>query len=160
MNLRHIYHRTFAPLVLRIIEASSRSEDERVKKKLLEACICVIQKMTDYPPDMISLKAKGVVKAAGMNPGELLWKDRLKFKRESGRSAIVFEHVQPITAFVKSLLDMTSSEDVIQAILQYPGVCIITREEDDLLMRSGFKSLRPDGWEATYSNCQIEVLKL
>ena len=40
----------------------------------------------------------------------------------------------------------------------HTGVCWITREEDNILNKSGFRSNREEGWEAVYEKCGINVI--
>ena len=40
----------------------------------------------------------------------------------------------------------------------HTGVCWITREEDNRLNKSGFRSNREDGWQVVYEKCNINVI--
>ena len=68
------------------------------------------------------------------------------------------EHTTPVNIFINELLKCESLENVVRVMNEYTGVCLITREEDDFLNRSGFMSKRPDGWKVAYDACGIEVM--
>lgn len=160
MTLGFEFHQAFAPIIINIIATSKQCEDPLLKRKLHEAAVVVIQKMTDYPVTLISSVALDVVNKFDVNPQELFWKDRLKFGKPNGKSKIVFEHVVPISGFVRSLFELKCETEIFNSLMAYPGVCVITREEDDRLLNAGFKSSRPLGWRNAYMFCQIDVVKL
>ncbi len=92
------------------------------------------------------------------NPFQVRWNKRKKYGVVNGKSYIVFEHATPINVFVNLLLKCKSVEDVRNIMMEYTGLCLIARDEDDCLNRSGFMSKRPDGWKVAYAACGIEVM--
>ena len=73
--------------------------------------------------------------------------------------AIVSFH-QPTTNHetYQSFVKCQSQEELKEAMSNHTGVCWITREEDDRLNKSGFRSKREEGWQAVYEKCDIKVI--
>jgi hypothetical protein len=93
-----------------------------------------------------------------VNPFSIVWGQRKKYGMVGGKSFLLFEHTTPVSVFLTSLSKVKTLEDVKNSMKEYSGICVITRDEDDCLNRSGFTSKRPDGWIQSYSTCGIEVM--
>ena len=128
----------------------------RVKKSLDYA----IRLWTDKPHKIISKKVTEyfIENYPKANPFSVRWDHRKKYGVIGGKSLLVLEHTTPVNIFINELLKCKSLENVVRVMNEYTGVCLITREEDDCLNRSGFMSKRPDGWKVAYDACGIEVM--
>jgi hypothetical protein len=93
-----------------------------------------------------------------VNPFSIVWGQRKKYGVVNGKSFLLFEHTTPVSVFLTSLSKVKTLEDVKNSMKEYSGICVITRDEDDCLNRSGFTSKRPDGWVQSYNACGIEVM--
>ena len=60
----------------------------------------------------------------------------------------------------EKLTSTISKEEIISNLENYSGVCWITRQEDDILTKSGYRSNRPEGWKKCYEKCGIEVITI
>jgi hypothetical protein len=56
------------------------------------------------------------------------------------------------------LANSKTLEEVKQAMKEYSGVCLLTREEDDCLNTKGYRQKRPQGWKLAYESCNIQVM--
>ena len=164
-----ILHRTlgneeFANVLFAIITQYNKSDyrQDPVNKKLKESGFQLIRKWTDLnDPLLYSKAAMKLLKEHDKIPNYGLplysWKDRFACgKDDNGKSRLVYEHTTPISEFFYQLLECKSVDDVGFKMLNYSGVCWITREENDILSKK-FKSKRPNGWKQCYKECGIEL---
>jgi hypothetical protein len=77
-------------------------------------------------------------------------------KNDNGMSNLVFDFTTPIPEFFNQLLKCKSIDEVGYKMLDYSGVCWITRKENDILIEK-FKSKRPNGWRQCYKECGIKL---
>jgi hypothetical protein len=76
---------------------------------------------------------------------------------EPNKPNLVLEHPLPIGQFIEKML-MTDEKDWEFKFFLYPGVCWITRDEDNILNSNGFKNKRPEGWKNCYDMCGIKLI--
>lgn len=151
----------FKPIVWLFVQQYHNAEDTHIKKKLKEALKDTLKKMTDQPVNMVSESVMKMCKAADIDPFELLWTKRNILGRDQdGKSLLLWEHTTPLAEFFESLIKCTSIESISETIEKYSGVCWITRDEDNLLNKKGFRSKRVGGWQNAYSDCGIKIIKL
>ena len=93
------------------------------------------------------------------NPFDFRWEERNILGADSPRKPkIVWEHSLPVGQFIKELAQIETFELFQCEFLAYPGVCWITREEDDRLNSAGFKNHRPGGYLKCYDQCGIQII--
>lgn len=164
-----VIHRTlgneeFANVLFALITQYNKSDyrQDPVNKKLKESAFQLIRKWTDLnDPLLYSKAAMKLLKEHDQIPNYGLplysWKDRFACGKDvKGRSRLVYEHTTPISEFFYQLLKCKSVDEVGFKLLDYSGVCWITREENDILSKK-FKSKRPNGWKQCYKECGIEL---
>ena len=71
----------------------------------------------------------------------------------------MWEHTTPVNLLLNDLLSAETKDKAINILKNYSGVCLITREEDDILNSSGMRTVRPGGWKKCYETCGIEVIR-
>jgi hypothetical protein len=121
----------------------------------------LLRAWTDYPPAYVSEKALLLFQAKGINPFSATRKDSRIFnsKGDNKKSLIVFEHTTPIDELNKLLVSVETSK-IEEVLLNYSGVCWITREEDDRLNQNNFRKHRNGNWAKAYSSLGINTFKL
>ena len=121
----------------------------------------LLRAWTDYPPTYVSEKALLLFQANGIDPLSATRKDSRIFnsKGDNKKSLIIFEHTTPIDELTKLLVSIESSE-IEEMLLNYSGVCWITREEDDRLNQNNFRKHRNGDWAKAYSSLGIITIKL
>lgn len=121
----------------------------------------LLRAWTDYPPTYVSEKAMLLFKANKLDPSTTTRKNYRIFnsKGDNKKSLIVFEHTTPINEFIKLLVSIESSE-IEEALLNYSGVCWITREEDNLINQNKYRNHRNGDWENAYRIIGIKPIKL
>jgi hypothetical protein len=77
---------------------------------------------------------------------------------EDGKTIMLWEHTTTNHETYQTFVKCQSQEELKEAMLNHTGVCWITREEDDRLNKSGFRSNREEGWQAVYEKCNINVI--
>ena len=129
------------------------------KLKLLNFAIRI---WTDKPYKIISKKVEEHFSKnyPNIDPFSIRWDNRKKYGVVGNKSILVLEHTTPVNIFIKDLLKCKSLQEVITSMNEYTGVCLITRDEDDLLNLKGYRSKRPNGWEQSYKECGIKIIKL
>lgn len=161
---RTLGNEEFANVLFALIKQYVKSDykQDPVNKKLKESAFQIIRKWTDLnDPLLYSKSAIKLLKEHNQIPHYGLplysWKDRFACgKDDKGRSKLVYEHTTPISEFFYQLLECKSVDEVISKMIDYSGVCWITREENDILTNK-FKSKRPNGWKYCYKECGIEL---
>ena len=121
----------------------------------------LLRAWTDYSPKYVSRGAMILFESKSKSPVDLLRKDSrlLNNKADNLKPLIVFEHTTPISEFI-SYLCTKESNQIENSLLNYSGVCWITREEDNELNKNKFRNNRNGNWEAAYKKCNIELIKL
>jgi hypothetical protein len=123
--------------------------------KMKRAFVLTIRKWTEKPPQIISKKVLDhfIENHPNVNPFKVSHRPRNRFGIE-----VIFEHTTPVNIFVTQLFKAKSFEEIKDAMNNYTGMSIITRDEDYCLHRSGFSRTRPDGWMSAYAACDIEIM--
>jgi len=95
-----------------------------------------------------------------LDPFTITWHQKyLVGKDDKKRGMIVWEHTTPLNILLKELITKKSQEEVNECMNSYSGVCLITREEDDVLNENKMRTVRPGGWEECYALCGIDVVR-
>ena len=92
-----------------------------------------------------------------VNPFILKWEYRKNYGVEGKKSSIVFEHTTPIGVITKKILKMKTENEILDELNSYSGISLISRNEDNLLAKKGYRTKRYD-WVSAYSECGIEVM--
>jgi hypothetical protein len=153
--------RLFAPVIWAYVESLRKVTDKQVRTNLEGGLSTTLQKWTDQPVKMVSNKVWDECQNHNpkIDPFELLYGGRRKLNEinDKKKSILVWEHTTPLSEFSGILIECKNIEDVIEELKKYTGVCWISREEDSLLNKKGYKNLRLGGWEKCYKECGIEV---
>jgi hypothetical protein len=151
--------RLFAPVIWAYVESLRKVKNKDVTKNLKGGLKTTLQKWTDQPVKMVSNKVWDECQnhTTKTDPFELLYEDRNKLGKVDGKLRLVWEHTTPLSKFYDVLIKCENIEDVIEELKNYTGVCWISREEDNLLNKKGYRDKRPGGWEKCYKECGIEV---
>jgi hypothetical protein len=162
--------RLFAPVIWAYVESLRKVTDKQVRTNLEGGLSTTLQKWTDQPAKIVSKKVLENCQANNptIDPFKLLWDQRdtlgkieVNIKSKKGKtrlvSRLVWEHTTPLSEFSDVLIKCKTIEDITKALINYSGVCWISREEDNLLNKKGYKNSRPGGWKKCYKECGIEV---
>jgi len=168
------FDQAFAPVIFEIVKAIKNSEPESNIRKELKATLKVaFQRYTNFETQMVSEKAYyyivdlNIINGTSYNPFNLNFdQDRHRFGKTANESnnieknKIMWEHVIPISQTIEYLVKeerFNQLEEIIYYLKEYPGTCLITREEDDNLNKK-FKTNRThDTWKSIYKNLKIIV---
>ena len=135
---------------------------DRTCRKVRESLNSCILKWSDGPSKMISRKALEFFKTRfpDIDPKKINWHQKYKLGKDDGkRGNIMWEHTTPVNLLLNDLLSAKSKEETVSILSNYSGVCLITREEDDVLNSNKMRTVRPGGWEKCYESCGIEVVR-
>jgi hypothetical protein len=136
--------------------------ENRTCRKIRESLNACILKWSDGPAPMISKKASEFFETRfpKIDPRKITWHQKYLLGKDDGkRGNIVWEHTTPVNLLLNDLLKAESEIDAIEILNNYSGVCLITRDEDDLLNFKKMRVVRPWGWKKCYEDCGIEVIK-
>lgn len=151
--------RKFSSVIWEFIILYKKESDDFIKKNLKGALKTTSQKMTDQPVNYVSKGVLDLCNAREIDPFSLLWPQRnILGTDEKGRSLLLWEHTTPLAELFNTLVECSSYSAVLDVLESYSGVCWITRQEDDRLNSSGFRSKRPEGWRTAYAKCGIEII--
>jgi len=151
--------KTCFPIIYAFVNAYHNETDPSIKKLLRNAFTASLRNMTDWPVAMVSEAVMINCQQKGIDPFDLLWNKRnILGKDESGNSLLFWEHTTPLSELRNSLFECKSEQEVRKVLENYSGVCWIMRDENNMLNERGFRSKRPDGWEAAYEACGIKVI--
>jgi len=131
------------------------------KSNLKRAFQYAIRDYTLKPHKLISKRVAEhfIQKFPNSNPFEVRWQSRKKFGTVSGgKSFLLFEHTTPVKNFLITLANSKTLEEVKNAMRQYSGFALLTRDEDNCLRDKGYTSNRPQGWRQAYESCNIELI--
>lgn len=105
--------------------------------------------------------------AIKFDPQHLLYskKAAAHFSRQNPKKYLTHEHAVPLKCLAERILELGSEEaPTIQKLMaRYCRATLITREENGILNRSGYKQKMPDGWKwrdspfARYRTCRITL---
>lgn len=85
------------------------------------------------------------------------------------RKDVIHEHVIPHAIVMKKLLslDQPTTDEILLIIKNYYFLCLITKDEDELLTAAGLRSKMPQGWDegknsvfARYEKVGIKIHKI
>jgi hypothetical protein len=131
------------------------------KSNLKRAFQYAIREYTNKPHKLISKKVADIFisKFPNSSPFNVRYSNRKKFGiLDNNQGVLLFEHTTPVAFFLASLANSKTLEEVKQAMKDYSGVCLLTREEDDCLNTKGYRQKRPQGWKMAYESCNIQVM--
>jgi hypothetical protein len=131
------------------------------KSNLKRAFQYAIREYTNKPHKLISKKVADIFisKFPNSSPFNVRYSNRKKFGiLDNNQGVLLFEHTTPVAFFLASLANSKTLEEVKQAMKEYSGVCLLTREEDDCLNTKGYRQKRPQGWKLAYESCNIQVM--
>ena len=144
----------FIPVICDIVKRYNKQTKNNTAKKLLKAALRqVIRKWTDKPVNKVSEKAYNLIVKQNINPYQLAWSDE-KYRKSL---KLKWEHMSTVEELIQKLTTVTNYEECKNILLNYPGVCIITEDEDISLKQHGYNSKRPGGWEKCYEDCNIKL---
>lgn len=155
---KSVFIDAFAPAIYTLAEEHHKAKDPYVKNKLKEALNDVLRKFTDRYPECVSEKAKILAQQYGLDLCDKLWTDKDICGKTGNKSNVVWEHTTPIKELVGTLLKCPDIQCIKNILNNYSGVVWITRQEDDCLMKKGYKNKRPGGWRRCYEECEIKIL--
>ena len=152
----------FIPLIWSHIQQHKKAvkklgPKDRTCRKLRESLNACILKWSDGPSKMISRKAPlefFETRFPDIDPKKINWHQKYKLGKDDGkRGNIMWEHTTPVNLLLNDLLSAKTKEETISILDNYSGVCLITREEDDVLNSKKMRTVRPEGWEKCYEIC-------
>ncbi len=129
--------------------------DKSIARTLLRK---LVAKYSDRPPNMASEKALALAKVHGRDLFEMRWAHRNRCGKVNGKPALMWEHTTPNSSLCDELLACADETEMIHSLINYSGVCWITREEDTALNEAGYLTKRPGGWEECYNLVGIKVV--
>jgi len=138
-----------------------RNADDKTDRSIARTLLRkLVAKYSDRPPKMASKNALALAVAQGKNLFEMRWAHRNRCGKVNGKPALMWEHTTPNSVLCDKLLECKSEEEMLKELMEYSGVCWITRAEDDALNAAGYLSKRPGGWKECYKNVGIEVIMI
>ncbi len=154
--------RDYSPIIhafVAFLDANYDKIDLYDKNRIIAALMAALRNITDRPVDMVSEAVMINCQQKGIDPFDLLWNKRNVLGRDkSGKSLLAWEHTTPLSELRDSLVECKSEQEVRKVLENYSGVCWIMRDENNILNERGFRSKRPNGWEAAYEACGIKVI--
>jgi len=161
------FNDSFSNIILSYVTEYRLVNDLYLKRKLKEGLKDTLKKWSDQPVKMVSKKVieKSRSVTPQINPFDIKWTERNKLgevfeEKKRPKSFLVWEHTTPLNELFEKLTSTISKEEIISNLENYSGVCWITRQEDDILTKSGYRSNRPEGWKKCYEKCGIEVITI
>ena len=155
------WNEQFLPIMWAFVQSYQASKNDFLKKKIKEALKRTIYKWTDLPPKYVSTEIIRLFEENGIeeDPFNLIYTDRkMSGRDEDGKTIMLWEHTTTNHETYQTFVKCQSQEELKEAMSNHTGVCWITREEDNILNKSGFRSNREEGWEAVYEKCGINVI--
>lgn len=159
---RQEWNAQFLPVMWAFVQSYQASKNDFLKKKLKEALKRTIYKWTDLPPRFVSTEIIRLFEERGIDkdPFTLIYPDRKVLGRDDqGRTIMLWEHTTTNHETYQTFVSCQSIEELQEAMDAHTGVCWITRDEDHRLNKSGFRSLRTEGWQKAYEACNIKVIE-
>jgi hypothetical protein len=155
------FDHAFYLIIWESVKSIKQEKDPAIYKELVATLKVIIQKYTNYPTQLVSKSANILCSEMNINPFELKWSQRGILgkvpSKNVEKNSIIWEHVIPLTETVKDLINCNNEKEVLLYLNNYPGTCLITRQEDDKLNEK-YKSQRPGGWKKIYQDIGIEVI--
>lgn len=151
----------FYLIIWEVIKSINREKDITIKRELIATLKVIIQKYTNFPTQMVSKSAFTLCDKMKIDPFKLKWSQRGILGKVSSKNIeknrIIWEHVIPLSETIQDLIKCKSKDEVLLYLNNYPGTCLITRQEDDQLNEK-YKSKRPGGWQKIYKDLGIEII--
>jgi hypothetical protein len=162
----------FAPIIFEIIKAIKNTEDHsKTRQELIATLKVTIQKYTNFETQMVSENAYNHIleyqrgKTKIRHPFNLIFdQDRFKFGKikyknnSKEKNKIMWEHVIPISNTINEFINNNNYcnlEEVLKYLKEYPGTCLITREEDDKLNEKYKTNRTHETWKEIYNSLGI-----
>lgn len=134
--------RAFARSIFAKAELLRTTElSHRERQRVLESISDDLKKFTDLIQAGVSDAALAEAERMGVDLGTAGWHDQPKF--DPGRKVFAREHVVPVNQMRAACLEAASEEDTARC-LEAAQVAWVLREEDDMLTRLGFRTVRTD----------------
>jgi hypothetical protein len=170
------FDHAFAPVIFEIVKAIKNSENNsKIRKELKATLKEALQKYTNFETQMVSEKAYDYIiefqkcNTRSYHPFNLNFdQDRLKFgkikDKKSGKekNKIMWEHVIPISNTINEFEQdnkYNSLEEVLKYLKEYPGTCLLTREEDDEINEKFKINRTHKTWKEIYKSLGIVIKK-
>jgi hypothetical protein len=163
------FDHAFAPVIFEIVKAIKSSEENSKTRKELKATLKVaLQKYTNFETQMVSEKAYEYIVGLNNenhtyhNPFNLNFDQHRKKFGETidKKNKIMWEHVIPISHTIEYLEKEDRYhllEEILKYLKEYPGTCLITREEDDKLNEKHKTNRTDKTWKSIYKDLEIIV---
>jgi len=159
---KETWDEAFTPVIWEFVKSHNNANGMFLKKKLKEALKRTVYKWTDLPPTYVSTEILRLFEENNIeaDPFDLIYTNREMLGRgEDGKTIMLWEHTTTNHETYQSIVSCNSIEELKNVMSNYSGVCWLTREEDTLLSKSGFRSKRTKGWQHAYKECNINVIK-
>ena len=154
----------FISVINEYVESIQSCNNLNIEKRLKGGLDIALRIITGSHASFISKSFFEYLNIEGIkdNPFNFIWEDRLRFgkilinNRKLGIA--VWEHTIPIKEFRENLINSSSEIEISEKIKEYPGVAWITRQEDIMLSKLGYRQNRPGGFLQCYECAGIELL--
>jgi hypothetical protein len=159
---KEIWDNAFTPIIWEFVKHYNEADGTFLKKKIKESLKQTIYRWTDLPPAYVSAEIIRLFEENNIDadPFDLIYTNRETLGRGiDGKTIMLWEHTTPNNETYQSIVKCDSIEELRIVMSNHSGVCWLTREEDTLLNKSGFRSERANGWEDAYKKCNITVVK-
>lgn len=119
---------------------------------------------TDGVPKFISKKVADIfiIEYPNENPFLLRYDIRYRFGEvfvnTKRKSRLLLEHTTPVGEVINKIIKVNTRQEVSSILMNYSGVCVVTRDEDITLNKNGFSKKRNNDWNCAYKTCNIETL--
>lgn len=128
--------------------------DPTTSKRIKESISEDIRKFTDLIPPLQSERATEKSKSIPVELSLHGWHDQNKF--DKGRSIFHLEHLYPVSQVRDLCLKASNSEGISLILKEKAKTVWILKEEDQLLTDLGFRTNRPDPYDA-YKKASIVI---
>jgi len=153
---------SFARIIFTMVNEYHNAPDGFTKTQIKWSLQTTISCWSDKPYKMISKKIADhfIINHPTVNPFKLKWKTCKKYGVVGDRNQryIVFEHTTPISMVINQVFSSKTFDEILNVLELYSGICLITRDEDNVLYDKGYGSNRTIGWVKAYNDCGIEVI--
>ncbi len=160
----------FAPAIFAYIEEYKKIKNGYMASILIGAITDSIKKWSSSQlPMMISENALSILKENllkhknkhNFKLESLIWTNRNIFGKVNDKyNNVVYEHTTPLSIFVQKLIMCKNINEIENMLINYSGVCILTKSEDLQLNKNCYKVLRPNGWRFCYKKVGINTIPI
>jgi len=152
----------FARIIKTMIDEWNTTSDQFTKTQIKWSLQHVLNHWSDKPYTKISqnIAEHFISNYPKVNPFRIRWSTCKKYGvvGTNNQRFIVFEHTTPISELMNQLFKTNEYNEVLKLLQDYSGICLITRDEDNMLYSKGYGSDRVNGWFSAYSDCGIVVM--